>query len=180
MQRLLDWVSDQRLLKTTDPFLQIYDGQTLKCVTSVYKGQRADWRGRKRMNAFGVHTNVQRTASCVSAVISAFLLCVCQGQSRAWLQSILESHGVCVHGCVCAHTEASLWTQAVVAFLPLGTLEAKSQGIWEMCEGAYLWLWTGEWEMVEWWGEGRNKKKFFCLLWPPAGSGKDGKWGVRG
>lgn len=30
-----------------------------------------------------------------------FLLCVCQGQKRVWLQGILESRGVCVHHCVC-------------------------------------------------------------------------------
>lgn len=41
------------------------------------KGQQADQSGHERMNAFSVHTRVQRRASCVSVVISAFFsVCV--------------------------------------------------------------------------------------------------------
>lgn len=50
----------------------------------MYKGQWADQRGggHKRMNAFGVHTGVQKEASCVSVVISAFFsVCVKVKQS---------------------------------------------------------------------------------------------------
>ncbi len=122
VQRLWDWVSDQRLLKTTDPFLQIYDSQTLRCVTSVwsvYKGQRADQRGHERMNAFGVHTSVQRAASCVSVVISAFFSVCVKVKTEPDYRAFWRAMGsVCAR--VCAHTEASLWTQAVVAFLALG------------------------------------------------------------
>lgn len=152
--------------KTLTPPLQIYDGQTLRCVTSVwsvYKGQWADQRGQKRMNAFGVHTRVQRRASCVSVVISAFFSVCVKVKTEADYRAFWRAMGSV---CVCAHTEASLWTQAVVAFLALGagSWSQISRNLGNVQGGISLALNRRMRDgRVMRGGQGKERKNLFCL-----------------
>lgn len=68
----------------------------------MYKGQWVDQRGHMRMNAFGVHTSVQRTASCVSAVISAFFSVCVKVKTEPDYRAFWRAMGsVCAN--ICAH-----------------------------------------------------------------------------
>lgn len=97
---------------------------------------------------------------------------MCQGQNRAWLQGILESHGECVCTSVCAHRGFPLNTGGGGIPGPRRWLLKPNLKEFGKCaRGAYLWLWTGEWEMVEWWGEARKEGRinFFVFCGPLQG-----------
>lgn len=86
-------------------------------------------------------------------------------------------------GSVYVCIEASLWTQAVVAFLALGagSWSQISRNLGNVWEGISLAM---NWRMRDGSDGGGNtlleEHTFICLLWPPGGSSKDGNWGVKG
>lgn len=104
-----------------------------------------------------------------SSVLSS--LCVSRSKESLITGHSGEPRGVCVHHCVCTHRGFPLNTSCSGIPAPRRSWSQISRNLANVR--------TGEWEVGEWWGEGR-KKSSLCLLWTPAGSGEDGKGGVRG